>query len=341
MFSEAHPNASSAAKSSPKIPEVKQPAHHAVSSADLFADLLNPIKHSHPPIGYTSHRIDFEPVKLTAHSSEAPQPKERPPMFARDVIPTAKPATKSKAKAKAPVIASSPPPEDPSIDAPPIPAPAKPSKRAPAKSAVRRNPLSSDFEIPLRGEITADGIPRIDGEKVVRKKRKPKAKAAAAAAPAAAVAETSEQAASPVGSHGGLMQIDESEVSNLQAFPSSPIAGPSSSLPAANDPPIAGPSTIGDPPSDTETQRQRVLLPDAPRGYTKRGLPRRKPGPAKGHRKASTIAKEVGGVVSMLTGKLPEEETEAEPSSTAEAMEVDPDNQEPEVEHGNLDPAIM
>jgi hypothetical protein len=258
-------------------------------------------------------------------------------MFARDVIPTAKPAlkTKAKAKAKAPVVPSSPPPEDPST--PPIPAPAKTSKRpAAAKNAIRSNPLSSNFEIPLHGEITADGIPRIDGEKVARKKRKPKAKASAV------VAETPEQAASPVGSHGGLMQIDEPEISTLQTFASSPIAGPSS-LPLTSDPPaIAGPSSVPTAdPSDTETQRQRVLIPDAPRGYTKRGLPRRKPGPAKGHRKASTIAKEVGGVVSMLTGKLPEDETLGSPPADGDAMEVDLDSQEPEVEQGNLDPTLL
>jgi hypothetical protein len=62
-------------------------------------------------------------------------------------------------------------------------------------------------------------------------------------------------------------------------------------------------------------------MPDAPRGYTKSGLPRKKPGPAKGKRKADTIAREKGGVVSMLTGKLPLL-TEAE--LVGGAMEVDP-----------------
>jgi hypothetical protein len=139
------------------------------------------------------------------------------------------------------------------------------------------------------------------------------------------------------------MQIDEPETSTLQTFASSPIAGPSTLPPAFDPPAIAGPSSLPaiDPPGDTESQRQRVLIPDAPRGYTKRGLPRRKPGPAKGHRKASTIAKEVGGVVNMLTGKLPEEETLRSPPADGDAMEVDPDSQEPEVEQGNLDPAIL
>lgn len=70
---------------------------------------------------------------------------------------------------------------------------------------------------------------------------------------------------------------------------------------------------------------QRVLLPDAPRGYTKSGLPRRKPGPSKGRKTALTIAREEGGVVSKLTGKLPLAGTGETSTNGAMGTEMDVD----------------
>ncbi|GHJ84859.1 hypothetical protein NliqN6_1261 [Naganishia liquefaciens] len=309
-------------------------------------DPLNPIKHSHPPIAYTHHRISFEPVKLSAHPTEpAPPLKDRPAMFARDAEPVAKPPTtktkgRQRSAAQLSLLSSqqADAPEQPVVPnsrgpSSPISTPAKTatqSKRGPgtggAKSdnASRANPLSSHFEIPQHGEIAADGIPRIDGEKLVKKGRRRKYKAVADP-------ETSEAAASSPVASSGLMPLDEPDASS-QPTPSSPTDA--SSLPL--------PLPYG--------SAQRVLLPDAPHGYTKFGLPRRKPGPAKGRKKAATVAREAGGVMSMLTGKLPggeemEGQTARAMAGDEERMEVDAEeNQtpagEPDGDH-DIDPALL
>ena len=264
-------------------------------------------------------------------------------MFARDAEPISKPAAKTRGRSKAPQLSllSYHPPDaaEPDIPDPapssPISTPAKaPSKRpaagAKADNVSRANPLSSHFEIPRHGEIAADGIPRIDGEKLVKKGRRRKTKAVDP--------ETSEAAASSPVATSGLMQLDEQEPSNPAV--SSPIAGPST-LPADT-------STLLLPPPYAPLQR--VLLPDAPHGYTKFGLPRRKPGPAKGRKKATTVARDAGGVVSMLTGKLPgEAEIEGLTASAGadgdgELMEVDAEEKEPTNQpdqDDDIDPALL
>lgn len=261
-------------------------------------------------------------------------------MFARDAGPVVKPAAKTKGRPKALQLSllSSHPSDAPEPDASepipsaPITTPAKTQSKRPAgaksDNASRANPLSSHFEIPRHGEIAADGIPRIDGEKLVKKGRRRKTKAVDP--------ETSEAAASSPVATSGLMQLDEPEPSNPAA--SSPIAEPSTLPPDTTTLPLPLPYA----------PLQRVLLPDAPHGYTKFGLPRRKPGPAKGRKKATTVAREVGGVVSMLTGKLPgDEEIEGSTTSAAgdeELMEVDAQEKEPAGEPDqdhDIDPAPL
>lgn len=178
-----------------------------------------------------------------------------------------------------------------------------------APKTVRENPLSTRFVIPTHGEIAADGIPRIDGQDMARRSRKKPGsrKDKGVVADGAAEVEAQSEASSQP------MQVDADSSVQVEDTLSA-VAGPSSA---------PGPSPISQAagPADHNTSVQRVLMPDAPRGYTKSGLPKKKPGPAKGKRKAETIAREKGGVVSMLTGKLPEL-TEAELAGGA--MEVDP-----------------
>lgn len=242
-------------------------------------------------------------------------------MFARDAPPVIQPAAaKSKSKAK-PVPLSS-------QDAP-APAPVPPTEDQPApffafaprtrrgrgrapKTTVRENPLSNRFVIPTHGEIAEDGIPRIDGQDLARRsRRKPGPKKDKNGADDAVEPEVQSEASSQP------IQVDEDPLMQLDDA-SSTVDGPSSIV-GPSSAPMTAPSQPA--PVDHNTSVQRVLMPDAPRGYTKHGIPKKKPGPAKGKRKAETIAREKGGVVSMLTGKLPEL---TETDLAGSAMEVDP-----------------
>lgn len=279
-------------------------------------------------------------------------------MFARDVVSVPQPAPKAKPKQKQPppVVPSSPPTDHHDLASSPVLAPAPTKAKAPTTSkrapgnAVRANPLSSHYEIPRHGEIAADGIPRIDGEKVIKRKRARKGQGAAAAAAAApvvvsasavpATSQPEDVTTSPAAS-SGLVPLDEPNASS-QVDATSPIAG-TSTLPATTEPPPPLPLPLL---NDPATQLQRVLLPDAPRGYTRRGLPRKKPGPAVGHRKALTVAREVNGVVSMLAGKSPGEDAASGSQADGnDLMEVDAEreSQEPgkKPDQGDIDPALL
>lgn len=291
----------------------------SITPADSCLDPQNPIKHSHPIIGHTNHRIAFEPVKLVKHSTEPPKPeKPRPSMFARDAPPVIlPPAAKSRTKAKAgpsnaeDVPASAPPTEESDPGAFTFASRSRRGKTARTpKTTVRENPLSNRFVIPTHGEIAEDGIPRIDGQDMARRsKRKPGPKKGKNGADEAREPEVQSEASNQP------MQVD-ADPSMQTDDASSAIAGPSSA-------PIPTPTPTSHPnhPADHNSSVQRLLMPDAPRGYTKNGLPRKKPGPAKGKKKAETIAREKGGVVSMLTGKLPEL---ADAEFARSEMEVDP-----------------
>lgn len=229
-------------------------------------------------------------------------------MFARDAPPTTKPAAaKAKAVPSSSKESAAPIPRVEERE-PPFFAFAPRSRRGKTSRApktLRENPLSTRFVIPTHGEIAADGVPRIDGQDLARRSRRRVSKKDQGVADDAAEVEPQSEASSQP------MQVD-AESSMQVEDTSSAVAGPSS----APEP------LLTSQPADHNTSVQRVLMPDAPRGYTKNGLPRKKPGPAKGKRKAETIAREKGGVVSMLTGKMPVL-TEAE--LVGGAMEVDPE----------------
>lgn len=236
-------------------------------------DPQNPIKHSHPTIGHTDYRLSLEPVKLVPHSTDPVNQKstERPPLFARDA--PAESATHgvsngSTGSASAgndgeetgsPMASTSSHPTQPASAAPS-------SKRKPA-AATRATPLSTRFIIPASGEISADGIPRIDGQEIrrIRKPRKLKKSAPGA----------------EDGADDSPMDVDRPDAVGEQA--------------------VAGPSNL---PSDSVRDTrppdlQRLFMPDAPRGYTKRGVPRKAPG-----RKAQPKKTVVEGTTNQQTSTV-------------------------------------
>lgn len=244
-----------------------------------LTDPQNPIKHSHPAIGHTDYRISLEPVKLVPHPTDSAPEKstERPPLFARDAPPEsdtpvvtpvfsktkrrtkgAIPAENAEEETGSPVASTSGQPATPASAVPP-------SKRKPA-AATRASPLSTRYVIPASGEISADGIPRIDGQEVrkIRKARKMKQ---------VVTAETE--------TDGLAMDVDMPESVVNQA-----TAGPSNSSNNENDIAdvqedviaVVQENVIADVQDVRPPDLQRLFMPDAPRGYTKRGLPRKAPG---------------------------------------------------------------
>ncbi|KAJ9095650.1 hypothetical protein QFC21_005522 [Naganishia friedmannii] len=243
-------------------------------------DPQNPIKHSHPAIGHTNYRISLEPVKLVPHSMDPAhkKPKERPPLFARDAPPEPPVAATSKRGTARATSAenSGETPESPvayTSSKPAQPASAGPSSKKKPAVATRVTPLSTRYVIPASGEISADGILRIDGQEV-RMGRKPRKSKKAAAAEDEA--------------DGSAMEVDIPDAVLHQDD-----AGPSS-VPSSNN------NAVADGGQDTRPpDLQRLFMPDAPHGYTKRGVPKKTPG-----RRAQPKKTVVEGSASQQSGTV-------------------------------------